>query len=97
MSVQSKMDTTYKAAWKEEDVAIFTDNFDCRYAAKGGNLAWRINNPGLIKHHSRYAKKNGSIGSWEQFAIFSNPLQGQQALVDWLQSKTMLQSNLYLE
>lgn len=95
MSVQSKIDTTYKAAWKEDNVAVFTDNFDCRYAAKGGNLAWRINNPGLIKHHSRYAKKNGSIGSWEQFAIFSNPLQGQQALIDWLQSKTMRQSNLY--
>lgn len=38
LSIQSKLETTYKAAWKEDDVAIYADNFDCRYAAKGGRI-----------------------------------------------------------
>ena len=54
----------------------------------------QINNPGLVKHHCRYAKKNGSIGAWEKFAIFSNPSQGHRALKEWLHSKTMLQCDL---
>lgn len=89
------MDVTYKLAWKEGDTALYVDTSDCKYAAKNGNLAWRINNPGLIKHHCRFAKKNNSVGAWEKFAIFSNPLQGHQALKEWLHSKTMLQSDLY--
>lgn len=89
------MDMTYRFAWKEGDTVLYLDALDCKYAAKNGNLAWRINNPGLIKHHCRFAKKNGSIGAWEKFAIFSNPLQGHQALKEWLHSKTMLRSDLY--
>ena len=90
-----KMDMTYRVAWKEGDTALYLDAYDCKYAAKNGNLAWRIHNPGLVKHHCRFAKKNGSIGAWEKFAIFSNPLQGHQALKEWLCSKTMYQSDLY--
>lgn len=89
------MDVTYRFAWKEGDTALYMDAFDCKHAAKNGNLAWRINNPGLVKHHCRFAKKNGSIGAWEKLAIFSNPLQGHQALKEWLHSKTILQSDLY--
>jgi ribosomal protein S13 len=89
------MDVTYQFAWKEGNTALYMDASDCKYAAKNGNLAWRINNPGLVKHHCRFAKKNGSIGAWEKLAIFSNPLQGHQALKKWLHSKTMLQSDLY--
>jgi hypothetical protein len=95
MSIQSKDDATYRTAWKKGDTAIYADDLDCWYTAKRGNLAWRINNPGLIRHHSRYARKNGSIGTWEKFAIFSNPLQGHQALREWLRSKTRLQADLY--
>ncbi len=86
---------TYQFAWKEGETVFFIDVFDYRYAAKNGNLSWRINNPGLVKHHCRYAKKNGSIGVWENFAIFSNPHQGHQALNEWLHSKTMLQCDLH--
>lgn len=86
---------TYRVAWKEGDTAFYIDAFDYRYAAKNGNLSWRINNPGLVKHHCRHAKKNGSIGAWEKFAIFSNPRQGHQSLKDWLQSKTMMQCDLF--
>ncbi len=87
--------STYRLAWKEGDTALYIDAYDCKYAAKNGNLAWRINNPGLVKHHCRFAKKNGSIGTWEKFAIFSNPIQGHKALKEWLHSKTMFQSDLY--
>lgn len=89
------MNTNYKFAWKEDDAVLYMDASDCKYVAKNGNLAWRINNPGLIKHHCHYAKKNGSIGAFEKFAIFSNPLQGHQALREWLRSKTVFQSDLY--
>lgn len=89
------MDTTYQFAWKEGETAFYIDVSDYKYAAKRGNLSWRINNPGLVKHHCRYAKKNGSIGAWEKFAIFSNPHQGHQALKEWLHSKTMLQCDLH--
>lgn len=86
---------TYQFAWKEGETAFYIDASDYRYAAKNGNLSWRINNPGLVKHHCRYAKKNGSIGAWEKFAIFSNPRQGHEALKEWLHSKTMLQCDLH--
>ncbi len=84
--------TLYKIAWKEGETALYIDNSDRKFAAKNGNLAWRINNPGLIKHHCRFSRKNGSIGAWDKFAIFSNSLQGHQALKEWLQSKTNYQS-----
>lgn len=89
-----KMETIYRVAWKEGYTVCYIDASDYRYAAKNGSLAWRINNPGLVKHHCRYAKKNGSIGAWEKFAIFSNPHQGHQALKEWLHSETMLQCDL---
>lgn len=87
--------STYKIAWKEDDVVIYIDHLDCKYVAKGGNLAWRINNPALLSYHCPFAKKNGSIGTWEKFAIFSNPLQGHQALKEWLLSNKFYQSDLY--
>ena len=89
------MEVKYKIAWREGNTVLYMDVSDRKYSAKNGNLAWRINNPGLVKHHCHYARKNGSIGAWEKFAIFSNPLQGHQALRDWLHSKTMFQSDLY--
>ena len=76
------MEMKYKIAWKEGETALYIDASDRKFAAKNGNLAWRINNPGLIKHHSHFARKNGSIGAWDKFAIFSNPLEGHQALKD---------------
>ena len=89
------MDMNYKIAWREGETLLFIDDSDRKYAVKNGNVAWRINNPGLVKHHCRLARKNGSIGAWDRFAIFSNPLQGHQALIEWLQSKTVYQSDLY--
>lgn len=88
------MNMKYKLAWREGETALYIDASDRKFAAKKGNLAWRINNPGLIKHHCRFARKNGSIGAWDKFAIFSNSLEGHNALREWLQSKTIYQSNL---
>jgi len=87
--------TTFKTAWREDDTVIYIDVYSNKHAAKGGNLAWRINNPGFIRHHCHAAKKNGSIGAWEQFSIFSNPLQGHNALREWLHSEKFYQSDLY--
>lgn len=84
------MNMKYKIAWKEGETALYIDSSDRKFAAKNGSLAWRINNPGLLKHHCRFAKKNGSIGAWDKFAIFSNLLEGHQALKEWLQSKYQL-------
>jgi hypothetical protein len=89
------MNMKYKIAWKEGETALYIDFSDRKFAAKNGSLAWRINNPGLIKHHCHSAKKNGSIGTWDKFAIFSNSLEGHKALKEWLQSKTIFQSDLY--
>lgn len=88
------MNMKYKIAWKEGETALYIDFSDRKFAAKNGSLAWRINNPGLIKHHCRFAKKNGAIGAWDKFAIFSNLLEGHKALKEWLQSKTVYLSDL---
>src|SRR5581483_9932257 len=89
------MEMIYQSAWKEDETVFYVDNLDHKYAAKNGNLSWRINNPGLVKYNCGYAKKNGSIGVWGKFAIFSNPRQGHQALKEWLHSKTLLKSDLF--
>ena len=95
MRIYNNRDMNYKIAWREGETVLFIDDSDRKYAAKNGNVAWRINNPGLVKHHCRLVRKNGSIGAWDKFAIFSNPLQGHQALIEWLQSKTVYQLDLY--
>ena len=55
------MEMTYRVAWKEGDTVFYIDAFDYRYVAKNGSLSWRINNPGLVKHYCRYAKKMGTL------------------------------------
>ena len=37
------MDMTYQFAWKAGETVFYIDAFDYRYAAKNGNLSWRIN------------------------------------------------------
>ncbi len=66
-----------------EQIAYF-DAAGNKYIAKGGTLAWRINNPGLVQSHSHVAKQNGSIGACGSFAIFPTPENGHQALASWL-------------
>ncbi len=76
-----------------EHIAYFDSYFN-KYIAKGGHLAWRINNPGLVHSHSHVAKKNGSIGACNAYAIFATPEQGYTALSDWLQLKKYYNSTI---
>ena len=85
----------YKSAYSYEDETIFYyDGFGNKYIAKGGGFAWRINNPGLVRSHSHFVSKNGSIGSCRGFAIFSHPAQGRKALIDLLNAKKYFNSTL---
>src|SRR5271169_2409536 len=85
----------YKFAYKfNDDVIFYFDVCGNKYVASGGNLAWRINNPGLVRSHSHFSRANGSIGSCGRYAIFSHPQEGRQALIAWLQSKKYFNSTL---
>ena len=77
-----------------EDVIFYFDRLGNKYVAQGGSLAWRLNNPGLVRSHSHFARKNGSIGSYKGFAIFSSPKQARKALVDLLGTKKYSNSTL---
>ena len=85
----------YKSAYGyDEETVFYFDAFGNKYVAQGGSLAWRINNPGLVKSHSHVARKNGAIGSYEGYAIFSDPKQGRAALSELLRSKKYSNSTL---
>ena len=85
----------YKSAYGYDNQTIFYfDKVGNKYVASGGSLAWRINNPGLVKSRSHVALKNGAIGCYEGYAIFSNPKQGRNALTELLHSKKYLSSTL---
>ena len=85
----------YKFAYKfNDDIIFYFDACGNKYVASGGNLAWRINNPGLVRSHSHFSRANGSIGSCGRYAIFSHPQEGRQALIAWLQSKKYFNSTL---
>ena len=85
----------YRFAYKyNEGVIFYFDSAGNKYVATGGNLAWRINNPGLISCHSHFSGVNGSIGSCGCYAIFSDPLNGRKALSAWLHSKKYYNSSI---
>lgn len=78
----------YRFAYKySDDVIFYFDSAGNKYVATGGNLAWRINNPGFVSSHSHFSRANGAIGSCGRYAIFSDPLDGRKALSAWLHSK----------
>lgn len=72
---------------QDEKTILYFDKCGNKHIRRGGSLSWRINNPGLVKSHSHFAKSYGSIGSCQGFAIFSYPEQGHKALSAWLHSK----------
>jgi hypothetical protein len=77
-----------------EEVIFYFDFLGNKYVAQGGSLAWRLNNPGLVRSHSHFSRKNGSIGSLKGVAIFSSPEQGHKALIDLLETKKYFNSTL---
>lgn len=85
----------YKLAYKYNDEIIFYfDHAGNKYVASGGNLPWRINNPGLVSSHSHFSRNKGAIGCCGRYAIFSNALEGHKALLAWLHSKKYYNSSL---
>jgi hypothetical protein len=75
----------YTCAYKKsEQVVLYFDAYDNAYAAIGGSLSWRLNNPGLVPSRSPYARLNGSIGSCDGYAVFPDPLRGRRALLTWI-------------
>lgn len=85
----------HRFAYKyNEEVIFYFDSVGNKYIATGGNLAWRINNPGLISSHSHFSRANGSIECCGCYAIFSDPLDGRKALSAWLHSKKYYNSSM---
>lgn len=85
----------YRIAYpQDENTIVYVDKFGNKHVRRGGSLAWRINNPGLVKSHSHVSVRNGSIGSCQGMAIFSYPEQGHKALVSWLHSKKYYNANI---
>ena len=88
-------DIVYRLAYRYNDEIIFYfDSCGNKYVASGGNLAWRINNPGLVRSHSHFSRRNGSIGICGCYAIFSCSEEGRKALSAWLHSKKYYDSTL---
>ncbi len=84
-----------KKAYRYDDEIIFYfDAFDNKYVAKGGSLAWTLNNPGLLLSHSLYRTGYKSMGAYHQYAIFSHPLIGKEALRAWICSTRYYDSPL---
>ena len=76
-----------------EHIAYF-DTAGNKYIAKGGTLAWRINNPGLVHSHTHFSRRLGSIGNFGPYAIFPHPQEGRKALAAWIHSKKYFNSSL---
>jgi hypothetical protein len=83
-----------KACPYDEQTLFYFDFGDHKHLARGGSLAWRLNNPGLIASHSPFAKRKGSIGSYAQYAIFPCVTRGVEALRAWLLSTKWYRSPL---
>lgn len=84
-----------KKAYRYDDKIVFYfDAFDNKYVAKGGSLAWRLNNPGLLLSHSLHRTGYSAIGAYHQYAIFSHPLIGKDALRAWICSTKYFDSSL---
>jgi hypothetical protein len=76
-----------KACRFDDEIVFYFDAHDNKYVAQGGSLAWRLNNPGLLRSHDPIVKKNIIIGMHSPYAIFPTSASGIQALHDWLRSK----------
>src|SRR6202140_4775983 len=85
----------YKIAYKyDDDVVFYFDLAGNKYVASGGSLAWRINNPGLVRSRNHFSYRNGAIGNYDNYAIFADAACGRKALVAWLHSKKYFESSL---
>lgn len=85
----------YKTAYSQDgSIVFYLDSAGNKYAATGGSLAWRLNNPGLIHSASRFFLRLGSIGHFGRYAIFATPEQGIEALSNWLHTNKYFNGSL---
>jgi hypothetical protein len=83
-----------KAHRYDDEIIFYFDAFDNKYVAKGGSLAWRLNNPGLLLSHSLHRMGYNAIGAYHQYAIFAHPIIGKDALRAWICSTRYFDSPL---
>ena len=51
----------FKSAFAyNEEVIFYFDLLGNKYVAQGGSLTWRLNNPGLVRSRSHFARKRAS-------------------------------------
>lgn len=78
----------FKQAYRFDDQTVFYfDEYDNKYVAKGGSLAWRLNNPGLLHAHEPFVHKFNRIGAHAPFVIFPTASVGTYVLQEWLKAK----------
>lgn len=77
-----------KSIQSSNSVQIYFDSFDNKHIRKGGTLAWRCNNPGLVHSRSNTSTKHRSIGHCGQFSVFPDIATGREALISWLKLKS---------
>jgi len=85
----------FKKAYRYDDETVFYfDEQDNKYVAKGANLTWRLNNPGLLPSRSLAKIKCKIIGTHHQYAIFPDFQMGKNALRSWMRSSKYFDSSL---
>lgn len=77
-----------KSIQSNKSVQIYFDSFDNKYVRRGGTLAWRCNNPGLIRSHSHIALKYRPIGHCGNYPVFPDVQSGRLVLRSWLKLKS---------
>ena len=73
-----------KSIQSSGSVQIYFDILDNKHVRKGGSLAWRCNNPGLVHSHSNITTQHRSIGHCGQYPVFADIATGRRALISWL-------------
>jgi hypothetical protein len=85
----------YRAAYSQNgSIVFYLDSAGNKYAAIGGSLAWRLNNPGLVHSASRFFFRQGTLGHFGHYAIFATPENGREALSNWLHTKKYFKGSL---
>lgn len=77
-----------KSIQSSKSVQIYFDTFDNKHVRRGGTLAWRCNNPGLVHSHSHVAAQHRAIGHCGQYPVFADIATGRKALISWLRLKS---------
>ena len=78
----------FKQAYRFDDQTVFHfDAYDNKHVAKGGSLAWRLNNPGLLHAHEPFVQKFNRISAHAPFVIFPTASVGIYVLREWLKTK----------